>query len=349
MRDVAKAVGCSMYAVSSALNNRGRISTAVRSRIVEESRRLGYRLNPYISAAMASARGGKVKSEIGTIAIISLSMQDQIESQMRRQFEVYYDSMLEGARRRADELGFKTETVWLDKMGISLDRLNNVLQARGIQGVVMLPNCRYRDFSNFPWEAYSPVQLFPTHSSPRLHRASVDFHRGVHCAVDELQRRGYQRPGFFVEEFRDELVEKRWSSAFLAVLMRLAKINRVPVFIKKQIEAKKFLKWYEAHHPDVLIGHCHDAITWLEEAGYKMPGDFGFFSLNRLLTGEDCSGLDHRPNEIGALGIDMVVGQIYRNERGIPSVPRTVLIDADYVDGSSLAHPVHVTPSYTTA
>src|SRR4051812_17719721 len=100
MKDVAKAAGCSMYAVSSALNQRGRVSSAVRSRILEAARRLGYRLNPYVSSAMALARGGSAGGEIGTIAIISLSVKHQVEPRLKNQFEMYYQAMLEGARRR---------------------------------------------------------------------------------------------------------------------------------------------------------------------------------------------------------------------------------------------------------
>jgi LacI family transcriptional regulator len=159
----------------------------------------------------------------------------------------------------------------------------------------------------------------------------------VLSAAEELQRRGYRRPGFFVERFRDELVERRWSSAFGAVQMRLPKRAHVPVFIKEHMEAGEFVRWFERHKPDVVIGHSHDVMAWLKGAGYRNPDDYGFFALNRLLTGENCSGLDHRPGEIGSVGVDMVVGQIYRNERGVPNVPRTVLIDANFVEGSTLA------------
>jgi hypothetical protein len=37
--------------------------------------------------------------------------------------------------------------------------------------------------------------------------------------------------------------------------------------------------------------------------------------------------LNHQPDQLGRVAVEMVVAQIHRNERGSPAVPQTVLID----------------------
>lgn len=38
-------------------------------------------------------------------------------------------------------------------------------------------------------------------------------------------------------------------------------------------------------------------------------------------------GIDTRPEKMGAAAVELVVGQIHRNERGSPQIPHTLLLD----------------------
>ena len=44
------------------------------------------------------------------------------------------------------------------------------------------------------------------------------------------------------------------------------------------------------------------------------------------------TGIDYRGESIGAAAIEMVVGQIHRNERGSPEIPNTLLMDGIWVE-----------------
>jgi LacI family transcriptional regulator len=37
--------------------------------------------------------------------------------------------------------------------------------------------------------------------------------------------------------------------------------------------------------------------------------------------------IDTRPDKMGAAAVELVVGQIHRNERGSPQIPHTLLLD----------------------
>jgi len=46
----------------------------------------------------------------------------------------------------------------------------------------------------------------------------------------------------------------------------------------------------------------------------------------------DLGYIDYRQEQLGGAAVEMVVGQIHRNERGNPTCPHTLLIDAMWVD-----------------
>ncbi len=47
------------------------------------------------------------------------------------------------------------------------------------------------------------------------------------------------------------------------------------------------------------------------------------------------SGLDQNLRMIGAAGVDLVVGQIHRRERGIPTVQKCVMIEPSHREAKS--------------
>jgi hypothetical protein len=50
----------------------------------------------------------------------------------------------------------------------------------------------------------------------------------------------------------------------------------------------------------------------------------------------EIGGLDQRPEEIGATGVDLVTAQLQRGERGIPAMPLTTTVEGIWRMGPSL-------------
>jgi LacI family transcriptional regulator len=58
--------------------------------------------------------------------------------------------------------------------------------------------------------------------------------------------------------------------------------------------------------------------------------------LNCFPESCDCAGTGRGIESVGAAAVDLVVQQLEHNERGIPEVPKTVLIDLEWVDGKTV-------------
>jgi len=69
---------------------------------------------------------------------------------------------------------------------------------------------------------------------------------------------------------------------------------------------------------------------------WRIPEDIAFISPD-VGVGQ-LSGFDQRHDLHGALAVDLVVGQILRNERGIPKNPHHLLVEGCWSEGYSAPH-----------
>jgi LacI family transcriptional regulator len=55
-----------------------------------------------------------------------------------------------------------------------------------------------------------------------------------------------------------------------------------------------------------------------------------------LPEGRKCAGLDLQPRLLGERGVELLIAQLQRNERGIPDFPLNTMVPARWVDGPTL-------------
>ena len=74
--------------------------------------------------------------------------------------------------------------------------------------------------------------------------------------------------------------------------------------------------------------------------GISIPGEIGFachdVSVLNQNSRNSISGINPRPDEIGAAAVDLLVGQLARNELGVPENARVVMLEGDWIPGSTL-------------
>ncbi len=70
-------------------------------------------------------------------------------------------------------------------------------------------------------------------------------------------------------------------------------------------------------------------------AGIRIPDDVAFAQLSLIGTREGIAGIDQKLPLVGENAVDLVIGQLYRNEYGIPTDPKMVLLDGEWRPGAS--------------
>ena len=140
----------------------------------------------------------------------------------------------------------------------------------------------------------------------------------------------------FVQAHQDERLQHRWTAAFRAFHESRRDVEMVPPLVTDTLGRASFVEWFRRYNPDVVLGHTTDAIEWMESCGARIPETHGFASLNLAMRARPCAGLDLQPREIGARGVELVIAQLQRNERGLPAWPTSTMILARWMSGPTL-------------
>jgi DNA-binding LacI/PurR family transcriptional regulator len=331
IRALAKQLGLSRTTVSEALRGLPRIQEKTAKRVRDAAHTAGYHPNPLASAVMSQIRRSRTQSFRGGLAAVNIDETDRPSYALR-----YHDALIDGARTRAADLGYKLQVFLVGQEGVTVERLDSILQSRGIQGVLLLPAWQQPDLSRLDWSRYAGVYMDYMIERPELHAIASDHFRSLMGALQRLGSLGYRRPGVFLHRHHDERLQHRWEGAFLAYQRNHGDVGKIPPLVMDEFDRTQFLKWFKHHKPDVVLGHWTEAIDWITECGEKVPETVGFFSLNVTTESRPCAGLDLRPQLLGARSTELLIAQLQRNERGIPAPASLTMIPALWRDGPTL-------------
>ena len=331
LRSLARALGLSRTTVSDALRGSSRVDPNTAARVKKAAHEAGYRRNPLAGALMSELRRSRGTTFRGVLAAIDFHEPTRPKSGAR-----FHRELVVGAETRATELGFKVERFAVGHPGVSVSRLDSILQSRGIHGVILLPAWDDPDLSNLDWSRFAGIYTDYVIERPALHAVCSDHYRSMLATLQRLATLGYRRPGLFLHQHSDERLQYRWGAGFRAFQENHPAIKAVPPLIVDTFTREAFTKWFRRHKPDVVLAHNTEAIDWMESCGAELPATHGFVCLNVLMKTRPCAGLDLQPRRLGARAVELLIAQLHHNETGIPEWPSTTTIPARWVDGPTL-------------
>jgi LacI family transcriptional regulator len=322
MAQIAAEAGVARATVSYALREHPKIPLETATRVREAAERLGYQPNPQVASLMAHIRRGRPMAKGERIAFLWLDAHPGV-----RTFPV----ILEGARRRAEQLGYALEEFWLDEPGMSAARLGQIIRARGIAGLVISPILEgHPSFRiNWDWSQFAPAIVGNAACTPELHHAGFHHFMGMRTAFLALQAEGAQRIGALVYLDINERAKRALSSAFIAH-SPAPDVGVRRIRVQARGVTTGLVSWLRQLRPDALITHCSLA----QHLTMQHPGALKKLKIAVLdRPGETCAwaGIDQGEDVIAANAVDLVVGQLLRNERGAPEHVKMLLFPGRWV------------------
>jgi len=337
MSTLARELGVSKNTVSLALRHDPQIPVATRQRVLAAAKRLGYALHPVVSHLMAQLRQSHAGAPRHTLALLNAN-------RSRDAFRTHptVPAYVEGVKRRAALLGYGVDNFWLHDPELDGTRLNRILRARGIRGLVVVG---MMDENHLPerfvttWNQHACVVTGLRTHEPTLSFCCVDHHALVMQAVEHALVLGYKRPGLVIDGRIDRLVEGRFSAGMWGGQQALPQAQRVETFFDLEAaraEPKLFHEWLARERPDVVFTLYNVVRRWIEAAGLRVPDDIGLIQLERRRGNLDWAGMDQHNDLTGEAAVDMLVGMLHSNELGLPAHPRATLISGSWVDGATV-------------
>jgi DNA-binding LacI/PurR family transcriptional regulator len=340
LKDIAEVCGCSVMAVSLALRNHTSVSKKRRAEICAIAKRLNYSPDPALSALAAYRQTHYPKPAPTPIAWVS--------NYPTRDFwnkpDHYVYGYFHGASQRAKEIGYHLEHFWLGQPDMTPQRLSKILYSRGISGILLTPQNRDFTHLNLDWDKFCAVTFGYSLARPRLHMTTSNHYRAMGMVVRKLRSLGYRRIGLTLYSVHDERVIHAHYAAYLMEMLRVPPKLQIPIFLEREYSQKivaEKLKWFRAYRPEAIIssnGTSFDEVMKIE--GLRCPEDIGSVALGTSYrpdgSNRNFSGVDENIETTGVAALDLLLTLMHRNERGIPAIPRTVLIDSKWVPGATV-------------
>jgi len=332
LKDIAAIAGVSHVAVSMALRNHPRISAETRERIKVIAQEIGYRPDPALSSLIVYRRGVAKSGYRATLAWVGFYRKSVKDLAFNR-------LLFQGARERCIELGYTLEEFYLADMGMSFSRLSKVLYAQNIQGVLFSPLERsvgHINMKAFAWEQFSVISFGFSLVSPKLDVVIDAQSRAARAVVRKLRSLGYRRIGFVIERGYNERTDGNLLAGYLGEQTRFPEARRIPPLILVSDNCEQTCReWFQRYEPDGVFdtrGILYNLLTPAElsrcgiavHCGVAIPG-----------FGEMIAGIDQNAPLIGQVGVNEVVSLINANVRGIPAIPRRILVEGTWINGKS--------------
>jgi len=325
MQDIADAAGVSRSTVSKALRDDPTIPAARRRQIKATAARLNYRPNPLVAALMESLRGRRRNSDPFSLAWIDLWTAADLKANDNRSALL----TLSNAEKRAKELGYKIEVYRPAIDGISPTRLRQVLLARMQTGVIFPPVPGSAARYPLDMTELTGVTIGSSLREPPMHRVSSDHFGAARLACQMLRAKGLQRIGLVLSPWIDERTKSRWQAGYLIEQREWPEEERLPPLLVPSGREDLYSDWAGQWKPDAIVASEAHVGAWSrrQSGGSVRIGWLGLSIFKRGIWGVDyCAG------RMGVVAVELVVGQIHRNERGNPDRPNTLLIEGHWIE-----------------
>lgn len=328
--DVAQATGFSKSTVSRALSGHPRISQATRDAVTAVANRLGYRPDPALRA-LCAYRTSRTAPGARDYAVAVLE-----------DFPLYpapgnfHRDLIDSTLQALRDLGYVTH-LFHSRDYARAASLANVMQSRGVRGVVAFAIHHKELAEEFPWGEFATVLHSQPFFAPSVHMVREDRFDTVARALALARERGYVRPGLAMLSFApsQHLVWQTgaWYSNHVpgeAVLE--------PLHILNPRDLEPLRAWLAREKPDVVLCDNPVFLYLLEEVGKRVPDDIALICLLRhgLTENKRTAGYD-TPIETTATTLAKQLDLLLRHGQvGLQETPLSILVRQQFHEGPTL-------------
>jgi LacI family transcriptional regulator len=325
---IAVRAGVAKASVSYALRNHPKIPAETRERIQQAARELGYRPNPRVSTLMAHIRRAHAREYAERIAFVWVHT-----SRAEAKRDPFLRDVHRGASERAHQMGFQLEQFFTNEPGMTDQRLEQILRARGIVGVVLSPIMTGENALHLEWDwrHFAAAVIGNVTWTPELHHAGHHHFLAMRTVLLELAKLGLRRPAALIEATSNERGKHAWEAAFLAHYPKPAAARSFMRVLARD-DKSDVGAWLRRVRPDAMIVSTTDL---LELRGVRVVARELRLPIVTLYWSEQTpramGGIDQCYDRVAGHAIDLVVAQLNANETGAPDLPRIMLFPGRWV------------------
>jgi LacI family transcriptional regulator len=334
---IAADLGVSPMSVSVALRGKPGVSEALRNRILQRAREMGYRPDPVTAELMSLVRSSRRRRGAETIAFLNTFADPGFFHRIEG-----FVSFVNGAKERAAQFGYRVELFDVRAAGMTSARLARILKARGVRGVLLGPRWLDEPDITFPWSDFSVVLVGEAAYGPNLYRVCNHHLHSCATCLRVAVECGYRRIG--VALFRKGEVQRSFDyllgvDQFVRSGEQRAQI--IP-WLFESFDSEATARWVRRKRLDCVISLSAQVGLCVTSMPPVRGRRIGFASLS-LERGSSWAGIDQHLDQIGAASVDLLRNLLLSGERGVPPQPRIMLVEGEWKEGDTIVRPAATT------
>ncbi len=332
LRDVAERAGVSVATASYALRGHALVKPETRARVLRVAEEMGYR--PEVSAAVMAARRRARGRPVGRL---SLGFVESAGTTHKHSKEF---------RACAEARGYDVE--WLRfREGDDPRKVWRALWNRRVTGLYLAAPLSVPLsggwVEGFDWSRFAVVKF--SRSRPELRFDLIRHSAFDYMArtVREVAARGFRKVAVLLapsEVGQDD--EARLGAVLGWSALRRPKRLKIDwrmipdaSWSERPLESDAS-RWLKRFVPDAVIGFPEGIYWKLKEAGFEMPGDFGFAGVLLGSGSGNISGCHDDHAGIAARAVELLDQKIRLGQLGMTPLAQEVVIEPVWTEGKSL-------------
>jgi DNA-binding LacI/PurR family transcriptional regulator len=344
---LAERLGLTRTTISLALRGHTSISEKTRARVCALADELDYRPDPIISSIATRRWSADTPIRHRVIAFLCHHTQEERgegeSGPPRRVINPRQTLFLEGAKRRAEELGYKLEPFFVDDYPSST-AVTRVLYSRSIRGLIIPPisNPASKRAMNLDWDKFTAVCCGVGRIRPPLHTITSDVFATTKRVWEAVAQAGFRRIGaalYCHNPVADDDWQRIGASKAAIEHLHLEESAKIPFHTAHMSEEASLMEWYHQHRPEVIIAFNHATAEVLERHKVRMPEDVEIVCL-RTLPQSRWSGVAHLHEQIARSAVDLVYTEMRENRWGTPAIPKIMMVQPDWNAGTTFTRPL---------
>ncbi|MFA5264603.1 MAG: LacI family DNA-binding transcriptional regulator [Opitutaceae bacterium] len=335
IRDVARVAGVHFTTVSMALRGHAGIPAVTRDRIVAVASRIGYVRNR-VFAALSNQRSNKGGDHFRP-RIAYLTNRSPEEG-----FLMYwhFQSLIAGARRQAEALGYDFEVLFIDKGYHNSQTLGPYLKKNSITGVIIGAFEPDRAEIELDWNEFCAVKIDSRHMKPPLNFVASDQMNDVRDAHAHLYALGYRRIGLAVGQVDEESTDGLHLSGLILARQDHPSAEPIPPLFFPHGTTEKsaipLIRSYVIEHGlDVILCNWTNIRNMIERAGFECPREVACACVCLPRRTRNLAGIVTNLEGVGERVTSLLVALLRMEQKGVPDFATRTYVRGKWSDGSS--------------
>ncbi len=332
LADIAAKAQVHVTTVSLALRDHPSIPPSTRARIRAVAKEFGYQRDPLLDALnFHRARQTQQARSVNSAFVVHAGTTRLFSGNH------YQPLVYAGAKAAAEAHGHTLDIFVVGHGHLAPARLNTILTARGITGVLLSTFEIDIGQLDLTWEQFCAVKIECLHLSPHLDAVSNDQLQVARLAIRRLRALGYRRIGLATAREDQTRLAESFGMGVLIEQASLPEEECVPPLIFSLAEvpmlSRLIPEWMSANRVDVIISNWNELFDVFATARIRLPEDVAFASLDVPPSMPHIAGVVQNHYLVGQRAMEQLAIMTDAYQRGVPEAQTVTYIPGYWQDG----------------